>query len=240
MTNKLDLSYLPEGCENIRIVSGFEDLMTAEFDGRVNCILWPRRLSGDFNALADVFWNGMNVSEIEEIYKDTIRVYLEPVHILESFKAAVANEQYTAQQAEEILQALIHLQNDADFLAQYGMDHVTRALKSYPVRGHDSGDVNAFHADRMGWDFGRVVICYNDPATEFLRNEDVDYDPQTYAVNVKENAQVYRFHSGDVVRMSSRARVNPLIHRGTMSTSPRLLTIGHKKSQVPEGFQLRG
>ena len=57
MSVDFDLNYLPLDSGQIKIVSSWEDLLSEEFNQSVNCILYPRRLSGDFTKLAQIGWD---------------------------------------------------------------------------------------------------------------------------------------------------------------------------------------
>ena len=75
MKENIDLSYLPPSDSGIKLVWSWQELLDSSFSPSINCILYPRRLLGDFNALAKIGWQACEeYSDLLKLKRDVTRV----------------------------------------------------------------------------------------------------------------------------------------------------------------------
>lgn len=216
-------NYIPADYDRIKVVPDIYSLLNEDFGAKANLILHPRRLAGDFDALALVMAAFFNLGrhEIFIKYKDRDRLL--------EFGETLENPAFIAP-LEIIL-------DDMEFF-HAAAGRVTFRL----VRKYQSLDgVHDFHIDGLNQDFDRIMCCYNDPVTEYVRNDDVlSIEGQT--ATVREGAPVFRFRPGDLARQRIRNKKTPgvlgllrgitdnkvqraFVHRAQKSNHPRLMLV---------------
>lgn len=185
----------------------------AQADRRVNVVLLRRKISGDFDGLAKAMWMYPGKQDIrsEDMAKKLARVFEQQPGLSRSITDA----------ARRIL-------TDIEDLKPYlNYCHIRKV----PVRGYEHESrhpVHDYHADTTGW---RLMICYNAPVTEALRQQDV-IATDTDSFRMKKGAVPFRFRAGDIWLHSGHARPDtpPFIHRavinGNRDAAPRLLMVG--------------
>ena len=208
--------YIPADYKGIKIVDSFEALMAEPF-GEANAVVLPRKLSGDFNAVARWMDNrrlGMNT--VDALYNSGDLARICP-------------------------DAVAHLRADIEKMKGiFGNNAVAYHALSLRV---SQTMAPKFHADSsLGPDLGRFICCYNTPTTEWIRNEDaIDCGDGRY--EAREGAQIYSIGVGDIWRMASRVRRKQdapppeggyFIHR----TPPAALEM--KQSDVPRMLMVAG
>jgi hypothetical protein len=186
--------YIPANYKRIQVVGSLTELFNASFGGpaEINCILYPRRLSGDFNALAAEL-AGIRSRHIEDILSE----YSEDIN------------SGLAKAAGTILEDMRAIRSELEKAETYsGLDlRIERRGNPYPGESpwalHKDGAHNA--------SLGRILCCYTDPVTEWARNEDV----QTWKVGLyklKPEGKINRFRPGDIWRLSVDPEC-PFVHR---------------------------
>lgn len=226
--------YIPAGYKRIKVVSSLSALFNEKFGGpdEVNCVLFPRRLSGDFNKLAKTI-------ESEVLFKN-IFMDLRRVNFPELKKSFCSLSQPEKIAAELVLADFHLLENEYQRLCDQKVGRVTdtqlRLLKQYTEPGKIIWAPEAFHTDGDRSSLGRILCCYNDPVTEWIRNEDVEVKRSDNGnLLPKKNAQIFSFHAGDIWRMAADGGgydVPFFIHRSPPSkidNPPRLLLVGGMK-----------
>ena len=176
------LDYLPHDYDAIKIVDSWDALLSAEF-GEASCILFPRTLSGDFNALARA------ISMQRKGYRQDIPEHLTAEHSL------------LTDDIERVRARLISI--GAKFYEpNLRVEDSTRwsAFSSL-----DTWHVDGCHNPA----FGRLLCNYNAPTTEWLRQQDVTYASLSRRPNERFNkkafAKTYTFEAGDVWGQRSTA-----------------------------------
>jgi|GEM_PF-1858533 len=218
-------AYIPKDYKRIKVVKSENALHTAQFGGRheVNCIVQPRTLSADFNALAQALISPTN-----------------PFYLGERSGYGIEKEQLILQSKkmpESVQPAIDFILADMDRALAEGF-YVSVWL--IPPRGHqDNASVYKYHHDDVGFpEKGRLISCYTGPATLFLRNEDAVPDmlaSQDADVGLYESVTTATAHSfaiGDIWRQVSRPDIKgmpPFIHRadpqGRAINEPRLMLV---------------
>lgn len=221
-------NYIPKDYKRIKVVGSLSELFNERFGGpdEVNCILQPRRLSEDFNALAQ--WLGQTeyitqfVSEFGKAMPSFSEAQL--FHLKKEMPPDAASA------ADLILQ-------DMDTASNRYMRSVLRYVR--PGKSYDS--VFALHHDEVQSTnsmLGRFLCCYNGPVTEGVRNEDAfpmldnETGRPTGEYMLGRHAKTFSFRPGDVWRQLSTPHLKnvapPYIHRSPWlnpGDSPRLLLI---------------
>lgn len=237
MSNSIDLSYLPQNYESIKVVWSWRDLLSASFNRSVNCIVYPRRLSGDFTKLAQIGWDAFD--RYPQLLKSKRNVdknrFVDHSCVFSHFLWNLYGSPKDGGWPKDVLQALEHLKDDERVLSGGGFKNSLRVIKEYDRYEKDAAYAGDFHADRMGWGFGRIGIRYTDPATEFICNGDGFLQDDGYTIHAKENAEVFRLHAGDVCRMATKFSpdTEPFIHRGPVEVGVGLACISHHKLSEP-------
>lgn len=221
------LNYIPEGYDRIKVVDDLFSFFKADFAPKANVVLYPRRLAGDFDALAERMAAFFNLQDEEIFIKYSER------EKLEEFK-----EKLSCDALNSTLEIIL---NDMECLYSARVKTHFRLLKNYKIHS----DTYDFHIDGLEQDFDRFMICYNNPVTQFVKNEDVIKISGHDAV-CREGAEVYSFQVGDMWK--SRVRNKPknkaddfietvllkekekraFVHRAQYSEKPRLMVVGDK------------
>ena len=213
-------SYVPADYKRIKVVSSLSELFNTSFGGPdgVNCILFPRKLTGNFNALV----NHLNeVVSIEDQMECGSKL-LEGLKII----AATGNEDSVA--AQNIL-------NDIRVVGGMGAVPYFRMIR--PEDKNYDGQ-RFFHEDRIGTEKdivarGLILSCYTMPVTEYLRDGDSHRINEIFH-HAWDAAKILRFVPGDMWRHAGSYEegisvVPPFIHRAPHQHNdkmPRLLLVG--------------
>jgi hypothetical protein len=215
---------LPSDYKGIQIVNSFNELIEASMDlsqgildDEVNLVIFRRgKLIGDFNKLA------------KRVFEENIKGEKD---LREWFHSERVDKIYSAElaAANQVLSDFDRLYNGK----MCAIDH----------KGHPEANVRRFHADLY---HNRILVCYNEPATEWVKNEDANFK-ETFVklgpdgrcdnakhipiYKVKDGATRYRLKAGDVIAFSGTDNQDkpPFIHR---STSPKK---GEHRLLIAEG-----
>ena len=217
-------NYIPEDYDRIKVVPDICALLTEDFEPKANVILMPRRLPGDFDALAQVMAVSFGLAEDEIFikYKDREK--------LEAFGETLKDE--------ELQRGLAMILADMEFFKTAGARTHMRLLRGYS----DKSGTHDFHVDGLNQDFDRLMTCYNAPVTQFVRNDDVVSVDGHKAV-IRDDAPVYEFRPGDIWKqrvrnkkpetMAERLKAmaenkvkRAFVHRAQKCSHPRLMTVG--------------
>lgn len=196
-------AYLPAAPNRILVVESMDAFLNAPFSEDVNCILYPRALTGAFNTLA------------RELRQESQTFYAAG---LENF--AEAHPAY----GSEIGLILA----DIDACGHAGFQAYLRVVDS---RHHYKDIVHGFHVDFAQAGKGRAMCCYTGPVTEAVRNEDATQDGLNNRYVPKPGA-VFQFQVGDLWRQAGTmngGNVLPFIHRAPRiapEAVPRLVLVG--------------
>ncbi len=222
------LDYIPEGYEQIKVVDNLFSFFKTDFEPKANIVLYPRRLTGNFDRLAVEMANFFDLKEGKLFIK-----YSECSKI-----------QYFQKQVKDkdIYKAVDIILSDMECLYFARVKTHMRLVVNEYKKHHD---VHEFHVDGLNQDFDRFIVCYNDPVTQFVRNDDVIMVSGNN-VKVKDNAPTYQFASGDMwkarVRNKQRNSADDFlgkilrdkerrafVHRALRSNLPRILVVGDKR-----------
>ncbi len=208
--------YIPNDYERIQVVDDLTALFNASF-GPANVILCPRKLTGDFNALA---------CSLLDPKKNFSPDMVELKERLEQFAGGT----------DEVAQAAQTVLSDMKLMEQAGATPDLRVL-GFKNKSYNDGHY-FFHHDEYGTDVtktrrGVLMCCYNGPMTEGIRNEDVNFKIHKMFYIEKEGAKILRFAPGDFWRHASsvvdgQPDVPPYIHRAPVEgqDGPRLFLTG--------------
>lgn len=219
-------NYIPEGYDRIKVVNDLFSFFTENFEPKANVILYPRDLNYDFDALA------LKMAEYFELEDEEVFIKYSESEKLKVFGETISDE--------KLLSALKTILNDMECLYSAKIKTHFRLLKNYKIHK----DTYKFHVDGLQQDFDRYMVCYNNPVTEFVKNDDV-IKVMGHDAICKKDAQIYQFKAGDLWR--SRVRNKPknkadeffdsilrekekraFVHRSQYSEKPRLLVVGDK------------
>lgn len=215
------LDYIPADYKRIKIVGSLSELFNEQFGGSdgVNCILYPRKLMEDFNALAR--------------YLQTEIPALEDDKLLDGLaKAAASGIDGIAEAAKAVFQ-------DIELATAGGATPYFRAVlpgdKSYELQTY-------LHEDHIGTDEktvrrGVILTCYTTPVTEYMRQEDVGKKLGDMFYLIKPYTKAFRFGVGDIWRHAGSYEegisvVPPFVHAAPWrpfapeGAPPRLLMVG--------------
>lgn len=173
--------YVPQGYNGVKVVGSLTELFNAEF-GDANCILFPRPISGEFNQLANL---------LKKYGQDKL------------YDEGFVPQFYRAER-QLIIDDMQAIRRE---LHDRGVS-VASALRVETSEGWvESQSPCAFHVDGCSKpEIGRILCSYNEPVTEWLRNEDAVNVPQDRVRDLykaKEGAAVQRFRPGDIFRIKS-------------------------------------
>ncbi len=221
MTGK---NYIPDHYDRIKVVPDICSLLTEDFEPRANLVLYPRRIKGDFDSLARVMAAYFNLG------KDEIFVKYKDIQKLIDFGEALEND--------GLRNAMEIVLNDMEFFHSSGARTHLRLLRGYS----EASGTHGFHVDGMNQNFDRLMTCYNEPVTEYVRNDDVIAIEGHKAI-VKEGAPVFQFRPGDIWKQRVRNKKaenifgllkgaienkakRAFVHRAQKSKHPRLMVVG--------------
>ena len=173
--------YIPANYPNIKVVGSLTELFNAEF-GEANCILFPRPISGEFNQLAKL----LKKHGTEKLYDEGFvpQFYWAERRLIIDDMKAIRRE-----------------------LQERGVN-TGSALRVETSEGWiESQSPCAYHVEGCSKpEIGRILCSYNEPVTEWLRNEDAVNVPQERIRDLykaKEGATIQRFRPGDIFRIKS-------------------------------------
>ena len=218
------VNYIPDGYSRIKVVDDLCAFLTTDFEPVANVVLYPRRLEVDFDALA------LRMAEYFDLGDQEIFIKYNEMEKIEAFKETLDDER--------LIDGVEIIQSDMEFFHTAGARAHMRLLKRYTQHK----DTYGFHVDGLEQDFDRYMTCYNDPVTQFVRNEDVLKVSGHDAV-CRDGAQVYQFQKGDIWKARVRNKpknfiLNALesfmrkkeqrafVHRAQYSEHPRLIVVG--------------
>lgn len=220
--------YIPANYGRIKVVSSLSKLFNTAFGGPgdVNCVLYPRRLSGNFDALAwqlgekfnrDYQQRNLTEDELRRIgqittykgLKKEIGIILQDMKIL---KTKTVNSSAHRKRYSGMLRVIGH--------------------KRYNKKDGANGEY-IFHEDGGNIYYEeRLLCCYNGPTTEFLRNEDaLPYEDSHYRYTRRRGAKSFSMGIGDIWRHLTSGysgNVTAFIHRAPYTppnATPRLLLV---------------
>ncbi len=219
-------NYIPEGYERIKVVDDLFSFFTTNFAPNANVVLYPRALDADFNGLAEQMAAFFDLQDEEIFIKYSER------EKLGDFRKGITDD--------GIRTALEIILNDMECLYSARVKTHFRLLQNYKIHK----DTYTFHVDGLEQDFDRFMVCYNDPVTQFVKNEDV-MKIKGHDAYCKEGAPIYQFKAGDMWK--SRVRNKPkskadefldglfrekekraFVHRAQYSKNPRIMVVGDK------------
>jgi hypothetical protein len=221
MTGK---NYIPADYDRITVVGDLCSLLSEDFGTRGNVVLYPRRLAGDFDALARVMAAYFNLG------KDEIFIKYKENEKLLAFRDVLENE--------NLLRCLDIILADMEFIQSTGARTTLRLLRGYS----EASGTHEFHVDGLNQNFDRMFTCYNDPVTEYVRNDDV-LSVDGHKAVVRDDAVIYSFHAGDIWKQRVRNKKEQsllgvlkgvmedkakraFVHRAQRSKHPRLMLVG--------------
>lgn len=140
---------LPSGYTRIKIVSGFEELVSTRLDNGVNALCWPRALEGNFDEIAHKLAGREEITPVDD-------------EILQDLRLSAAGR----------VAANILLE-DRKRLEDLGLAPQLDCISAYP-RDEDGPvptDVYSFHADRAPIETYTYLCSYNQSSSEGLQNE---------------------------------------------------------------------
>jgi hypothetical protein len=221
MTEK---NYIPEDYDRIKVVPDICSLLTEDFEPKANIILYPRRLQGDFDRLAFVMGAYFNLGKDEIFIK-----YKERDKIIEFGNKL---------EQEDLQNTLEIILTDMEFFHSAGARTNLRLLRNYS----EQSGTHDFHVDGNNQDFDRLMVCYNNPVTQYVKNDDV-ISVEGHKAIVRKGAPIYAFRPGDVWRQRVRNKKpegffdmlkgavenkakRAFVHRAQKSDRPRLMLVG--------------
>ncbi|MGH1455704.1 MAG: hypothetical protein ACRBDI_02895 [Alphaproteobacteria bacterium] len=219
-------NYIPEGYERIKVVDDLFSFFTTDFAPKANVVLYPRGLSANFDELAEKMAKYFDLQDEEIFIKYSER------EKLEEFKEKISDD--------GMFLALNVILDDMECLYSARVKTHFRLLRNYKIHK----DTYTFHVDGLEQDFDRFMVCYNDPVTQFVKNEDVIKINGHDAI-CRDGAPIYQFKAGDIWK--SRVRNKPkskaddfldgvlrekekraFVHRAQYSKKPRIMVVGDK------------
>jgi hypothetical protein len=209
--------YLPQDYNRIKVVDQLEDVFIPDFvREKINCVLLPRDVRGDFNGLAALLFKN-HYSGTKGFLRRLHNTLANEMHVVLRDKDEIAHNlmqiRDTKWIAEDIRDAASTVFNDVAAIGHYRDYPQLRILKG---RSWQNSDIYDFHDDAFAGAHGRTMCCYL-ATTEFLANEDASERgknvlPKKYRINA--GATSHRFRSGDIWRQGTRhLGGDPFIHR---------------------------
>lgn len=194
----------------IKVVGSLAEVFNTPYDPH-NCVIFPRKLTADFNALAKGLGEQLNLSR---------NVRNSHELSLHELSVRVRSLNGAAQAAGRIVIA------DMREIEKFGIDPKLRVISP---AGYKFKIAHAFHEDReKDTEYGRVLCCYVEPVTESIRNEDaVLIGSQKYTT--KEGAVITAFEPGDIWKHIARndrgipAFIHRVGHGNQPAQQPRLV-----------------
>jgi len=139
------------GYSRVRIVDGFDELVTTSFGDGVNALCWPRILPGDFGEVVERLGADEDIATLDESR-------------LKGLPLSVAGRV-----------AVGILLEDQERLRARGLAPVLDCIRHYPCDEADgavSTDVYSFHADSATVATDTYLCSYTGAASEGLRNDE--------------------------------------------------------------------
>ena len=222
------LDYIPEGYDLIKVVDDLFSFFTTDFEPKANVVLYPRVLKGDFDKLA------VEMSKYFELEEGELFIKYSEREKIEAFKETLDDF--------ELFECIDIILADMECLYSARVKtHMRLVMNSYK----EHCDVHNFHVDGLNQDFDRYMTCYNDPVTQFIRNNDVIMVSGN-DVEIKPEAPVYQFQTGDFwkARVRNKQRNSAdnflekvlrekerraFVHRALRSQNPRVMVVGDKR-----------
>lgn len=206
---------IPRKNSRVKVVASLSDMFNRAFGGaeEVNCIVHPRKLSGDFNALARRLSAPLKLEKkpFVELSTDAFALHARSLRGAEK-KAAKAILADMKRMDEQNLNPVLRVIGEGDYREQSAFDRV-----------HD------FHADGVTKVGGyKVLCCYTSPVTEGLRLEDAEFQEDGY-YKMKPGAKPFSFRPGSIWRhavIGTGEGILPFIHRAphvSEQRQPRLI-----------------
>lgn len=242
----------------VQVVGSLKDLFNARFDP-AHAIMYPRKLTQDFNALAH------KLAEITQMHD------FDSHH---RFMAVDSDGEFPnlKEIAKDLdgpeAQALAVIIADMDrIFCHTGRPHPDTLflpeLRLIGPGGYRTDPVELFHTDAGSADdvlFGRMCCCYNAPTTEYIRNEDsVKADAQllsqakspvpegyeSFFYDVRPGAEILSVEPGTLWRQTFDDTIpglEPFIHRGLPGEPYRLFLttqVNPEDEFKPEDLEFR-
>ncbi len=217
-------NYIPHGYDRIKIVDDLYSFLKTDFAPISNVVLFQRKLKGDFDALA------VKMAEFFCLKEEEIFIKYSERDRIEEFQETLIDP--------ALVNCVDIILKDMEFFYSARVKIHMRLLTGYirDTRTHD------FHVDGLDQDFDRYMTCYNNPVTQFIRNDDV-IDVSGHDVTYRDDAKIYQFHAGDIwksrVRNKPKSRADMVfekimrvkekrafVHRAQLSKTPRLMVVG--------------
>lgn len=200
--------YLPENYDRIVVVDNLRDVFDMQMKGRVNCVLHPRQLEGDFDGLAKFLDMKVASCSISPLY-------LSHGVLQKLIKGACLKK--AESRAWDAIEEDLKIAQDHNY--QVNIRIVQKnAYERYVYKFHADGN-------RMHPLYQRVMSIYNGATTEFLCNQDAVLEKDEGFFEPKPDAKIYTFKPGDIWqhRCMSRAFNNAeraFIHRAPLRNAP--------------------
>ncbi len=217
-------NYIPHGYDRIKIVDDLYSFLKTDFAPISNVVLFQRNLKGDFDTLA------VKMAEFFCLKEEEIFIKYSERDRIEEFQETLVDP--------ALVNCVDIILKDMEFFYSARVKIHMRLLTGYirDTRTHD------FHVDGLDQDFDRYMTCYNNPVTQFIRNDDV-IDVSGHDVIYRDDAKIYQFHAGDIwksrVRNKPKSRADmafekimrvkekrAFVHRAQLSKTPRLMVVG--------------
>jgi hypothetical protein len=216
VSGKLD--YLPENYTGLAVVHSLKDIFAASMTGAVNCVVHPRRLCGNFDALAGKLGQSQQSFSWFDFSRSSLKKWASRTTLVPEEECAL----------------------DTIIADMEGIERKLRWHAGLRVVGHKSyagSRVHAFHQDgglSVKVPFERILCGYNRETTEFLRNDAAMKKASVSGESVwipDKESKIYAFRAGDIWRQTciyQGAPGNAFIHRAPRMKEggvPRLLLV---------------
>jgi hypothetical protein len=210
--------YIPQDYKRIKVVDSLTELFNEQFGGadEVNAVLMPRRVSENFQALAGILGDRLGIKPDIKAQRSLDR------------EGARNQIKHLDHWERKSLQRILY---DMDQLSERDVQPLLRVVSP---AGYDFKIAYRLHEDReKPGENGRIMCCYMEPTTEWLRNEDaVRKGGQIY--EAKPVTKFFSFRVGDIWKQADCGqKVEPFIHRAIRSepgSCPRLLLVADRVS----------
>lgn len=220
-------NYIPEDYDRLKVVRDLYAFLHDDFSPRANVVLYPRKIQGDFDVLAELMAKHFKLNQQEIFIK-----YSE-IDRINEFKSTLEDN--------HLINCVDCILNDMEFFFHSGARPHFRILKTYKM----DATTHDFHVDGLLRDFDRIMTCYNAPVTQYIKNSDVLW-VGGHKVHYKPNAKIYEFKVGDIWKsrvrnkprgllrdfwrkFSSEDRLRAFVHRAQKSEKPRIMTVADYK-----------
>jgi hypothetical protein len=201
--------YIPNDYTGIKVVGSLSEVFNTPF-GPANAVVFPRKLTADFNALARGLKEQLHITNKGR-----------QQHTLSYHELAVRAQSMNAAAQEAVAVVLADMKEMESLGLKAKLRVVSPAGYKFRIAHHFHEDIEKPTA------LGRILCCYNDPVTDWLRNEDaVRVSGQRY--EARDSALIQSFRTGDIWKQMPRNSLGipPFIHRAGYdphSDMPRLV-----------------